>query len=247
MVTEAIILAGGLGTRLRSAVPDLPKAMAPVNGRPFLEYLLRFLENNCIERVVLAVGYRSEAIRKHFGLRWEGLELSYSIEDEPLGTGGALVEAIGQVRGQWAFALNGDTFLGLDYQHMAAALERCPDATLAVALRRVSDTSRYGAALVAGGRVLGFSARGTRSEGLINAGTYLIRREICERYSLTGKFSWEQDFLEPRAAQVRPLAFECDAHFIDIGIPESLEQAQTLVPDWIAQTNVKPSLRSSRN
>jgi D-glycero-alpha-D-manno-heptose 1-phosphate guanylyltransferase len=234
VVTEAIILAGGLGTRLRPAISDLPKAMAPIAGQPFLKYLLQFLEMNGVCRVVLAVGYRKEAISEFFGSSYGGLKLLYSLEDEPLGTGGGLLQSLAFVESPFALVLNGDTFLRLNYQAMAATLDHHQDPQLVVALRPVADTARYGAALVAEGRIQGFAARGTRRPGLINAGCYLIARDIFRRYPMPRKFSWEQDFLQARASEVRPIAFECDVPFIDIGIPEALAEAQTLIPEWMS-------------
>jgi D-glycero-alpha-D-manno-heptose 1-phosphate guanylyltransferase len=234
LVTEAIVLAGGLGTRLRSVAPDVPKAMAPIAGQPFLAYLLQYLEAQGIERVILAVGYRSEAISDFFGEHYQDLKLVYSVEDEPLGTGGALLQALPNVDGAFTFVLNGDTFLRLNYPAMAAKLEQSPDTDLMVALRQVPDTRRYGAAVVVRGRIQGFMARGTEGPGLINAGCYLVARDIFQRYPMPRKFSWEEDFLEPRASEIRPIAFECDAPFIDIGIPEALEEAQTLIPEWLS-------------
>lgn len=233
-MTEAIVLAGGLGTRLRSVVSDLPKAMAPIAGQPFLGYLLQFLKAQGMARVVLAVGYRSEMIRDSFGSRYQGVDLVYSVEDSPLGTGGALQQALPAIEGGFAFVLNGDTFLRLNYSTMTQALGSRPDASLAVALRHVPDVSRYGAALVSDGRIQGFAARGSHGPGLINAGVYLVARDLFQRYPMPAKFSWEADFLEARAAEVRPIAVECDAPFIDIGIPEAFEQAQTLVPEWLS-------------
>lgn len=237
MVTEAVILAGGLGTRLRSAVADLPKAMAPIAGRPFLTYLLQFLEMNGMRRVVLAVGYRKEAISNFLGSTYGNLKLLYSVEEEPLGTGGALLQSLAYVDGP-SLVLNGDTFLRLNYRAMAAAFDdqpadSMPDPRLLVALRPVADAGRYGAALVAGGRIQGFTARGTPGPGLINAGSYLIDRDVFQRYPMPRKFSFEEDFLQARSAEVRPLAFECEAPFIDIGVPEALQEAQTLIPEWI--------------
>ncbi len=233
-MTEAVVLAGGLGTRLRSVVSEVPKAMAPIAGQPFLGYLLRFLSGQGMERVVLAVGYRHEIIRAAFGSRYQGLELVYSVEEEPLGTGGGLLRALPHVQGSFALVLNGDTFLRLDYRAMARVLEDSPDAQLVVGLRRVTDASRYGAARVARGRIEGFTARGTRGPGLINAGSYLVARDIFARFPMDARFSWEADFLEARVADLHPIAFECDAPFIDIGIPEAFEQAQTLIPEWLS-------------
>ena len=233
MVTEAIILAGGLGTRLRSAVPELPKAMAPIAGQPFLSYLLRFLEANGLRRIVLATGYRNEAIRGFFGDQYGKLEIVYSVEDEPLGTGGALLRALPFIEEEFAFVVNGDTFLRLDYQEMASVGTRYPGAQVVVALRHVQDAARYGSAVVVDDRIQGFQARGTAGPGLINGGCYLVRRDLFANYSTPAKFSWEADFLEARAAALQPIAFRCDAPFIDIGVPEAFEQAQTLIPSWI--------------
>jgi len=236
VVTEAIILAGGLGTRLRPVVSDLPKPMAPIAGRPFLTYLLQFLEMNGVRRVVLAVGYRKETICSFFGSSYGGMKLRYSSEEEPLGTGGGLLQSLAYVDDPSALVLNGDTFLRLNYQAMAATLDHQPDAPLVVALRPIENASRYGAAIVAGGRIHGFTARGTAGPGLINAGCYLVARDIFQRYPMPPKFSWEEDFLQSRSPEVRPIAFECDVPFIDIGIPESLHEAQTLIPEWISAT-----------
>lgn len=233
MVTEAIILAGGLGTRLRSVAPDLPKAMVPIAGQPFLTYLLRHLEENGVRRVVLAVGYRHEPIRDFFGSKYGALQLVYSVEPEPLGTGGALSQALPYIEGPFTFVINGDTFLRPDYRAMELVLKRDEDLDLVVALRSVSDASRYGRAVVAAGRIQGFTASGTPGPGLINAGCYLVSRDIFHRYPMPGKFSWEHDFLEARTPEIRPAAFPCDAPFIDIGVPEALEQAQTLIPAWV--------------
>ncbi len=233
MVTEAIVLAGGLGTRLRSAVPDVPKSMAPIAGQPFLAYLLQFLEANGIVRVLLSVGYRHEVIRDFFGSRFGRLQLAYSVEEEPLGTGGALLRSLALVEGPFTFALNGDTFLRLDCTEMASILERYGDSLVAVALRHVADAGRYGGAVISDGRVVRFHARGTAGPGLINAGCYLVNKDIFRRYPMPEKFSWEQDFLEAKAAEVRPIAFPCDVPFIDIGIPEAFQQAQTLLPTWM--------------
>lgn len=233
MVTEAIILAGGLGTRLREAVPELPKAMAPVAGRPFLAYLMDFLQQNGIRRVVLAVGYRYQPIRQFFGSHYGGLDVTYSIEDEPLGTGGALQRALALVEGEFAFALNGDTFLRVDYKTFGAMAERRPRLQLGVALCRVADASRYGSVMVNQDRIEGFKARGFSGPGLINAGSYLVNRQILKTYRMPVKFSWEADLLQARVAELQPVAFECDGPFIDIGIPEALAEAQRLIPELV--------------
>lgn len=233
MVTEAVVLAGGLGTRLRSAVSDLPKAMAPIAGQPFLAYLLRHLEQSGIRRVVLAVGYRHEAIQDFFGSAYGAIRLDYSVERELLGTGGGLRQALQYVQDAYAFVVNGDTFLRLDFAALAAMLEHSEGIELVVALRQIGDASRYGRAIVSSGRIQGFTADGTPGPGLINAGCYLVRRDIFERHPMPPRFSFERDFLEARITDVCPVAFPCDAPFIDIGVPEAFQDAQTLIPAWL--------------
>src|SRR6266404_9021237 len=153
---EAVVLAGGLGTRLRAAVSDVPKPMAPVQGRPFLERLLDYWIGQGVRRAILAVGYMHETIRRHFGEQYRGCAITYSIEHQPLGTGGALVQALPLVEGKTFLALNGDTYFAVP---LAALCEfhqqRGADASLSLFR---SDNPRYtGIALAADGRITSFS------------------------------------------------------------------------------------------
>lgn len=150
--TEAIILVGGLGTRLRAVVSDMPKPLAPVANRPFLHWLLDGLERQGISHVVLATGYMGDVIREALGERFEGMELDYAHEKTSLGTGGALWGALKQCREQRVFVLNGDTWLGQSLHLLAA---EAPDADLVLSVRSVTDRSRYGSVRVEGNRVLG--------------------------------------------------------------------------------------------
>ncbi len=231
-VNEAIILAGGFGTRLRPVVSEVPKPMAPVAGRPFLSYVLDYLEAQGIRRVILSVGYRNEIISNFFGRRHGSLNIDYSVEEEPLGTGGGLKRALELPEGPFVFGLNGDTFLRLNYRAMAGLVESRANLALAIALRAVEDAGRYGRAVLSGERVQGFAASGTAGPGLVNAGVYLMSRDLFERFPVAPKFSFEADFMQARAAQVLPFAFVCDEPFIDIGVPESYRQAQDILPDW---------------
>jgi len=228
-VTEAIVLAGGLGTRLRSVVPGLPKVLAPIAGRPFLCYLLDYLAQQGLRRVVLSVGYRCQDIVDAFGDRYGDITIDYAIEQEPLGTGGAIAAALDMIEGPGAFALNGDTFLHLDYQAMARACAEEAPGTMVMALYEVPDTARYGRVMVNKNRVDGFSS-GVRGTGLINAGVYLIPRGLSEQFPPKARFSFEKEFLEARVNEIRPLAFVCDGVFIDIGVPEAYREAQRLLP-----------------
>lgn len=225
---EAVVLAGGLGTRLRSVVPDLPKPMAPVAGRPFLELLLGALESKGFERAVLSVGYKSQLLMDYFGDRFRGLELTYAVESTPLGTGGALRLALSRCIESHAYVFNGDTYLDLDVQAVEARWQR-EHAPIIVA-RHVSDTTRYGRLTVVDGRVVGFES-GISGQGLINAGCYVLPVDIVAREPALEKFSFEADFLSTAIQHSRFNVYVCDGQFIDIGIPEDYERAQTELRD----------------
>jgi len=227
---QAIVLAGGLGTRLKSVVPDLPKPMAPVAGRPFLAHVLDRLVDAGFERAVLAVGYRFEAIRDYFGADYRGMALHYSVEYTPLGTGGAIRLAADQITALPVFILNGDTYLELDYPAMLAAHRRA-SAALSMAVCRVPEVGRYGALEIEGDTVYGFLEKGGAGTGDINAGVYLLGAEILRQIPAGAAYSFEQQLLVPRVAELRPLAFRTAGRFIDIGIPEDFERAQ----HWFAR------------
>jgi D-glycero-alpha-D-manno-heptose 1-phosphate guanylyltransferase len=224
---QAVVLAGGLGTRLRAAVPDLPKPMAPIAGRPFLEILLRALAARGVTRAVLSVGYRAEAIVSHFGHDFEGMRIEHAIEDEPLGTGGATRLALGLCDADPVLVTNGDTFLDLDLAALRAAWTG-DDVPVLVA-REVPDTSRFGRLVVRGDRIVGFAEKGASGPGLINAGTYLVRRDLLAGFQAGARFSLETDVLVPRAATGALRVFVTDGTFIDIGVPEDYARAQTLL------------------
>jgi D-glycero-alpha-D-manno-heptose 1-phosphate guanylyltransferase len=226
---QAIVLAGGLGTRLRGVVPDLPKPMAPVAGRPFLAWILDRLVDSGFERVVLAVGYRHEAIRNHFGDAYRGVALQYSVEDRPMGTGGAIRLAADRVTATPVFVLNGDTYLDLDYRAMLKAHPR-GGGQMTVAGSEVADVSRYGALDLKDGHIVGFREKGHAGPGVINAGTYLLSAGILERIPRGEVFSLEQQLLVPMVSEIRPGAFVTEGMFIDIGVPEDFARAQQLFP-----------------
>ncbi|NOT82076.1 MAG: NTP transferase domain-containing protein [Gallionella sp.] len=222
---EAIILAGGFGTRLRQVVPDLPKPMASVAGRPFLEILLTALARKGFSRVVLSLGYLSEKVVAYFGDQFAGIELVYEIEDTPLGTGGAIRQALGRCKADHVFVFNGDTYLDVEASDIEAHWQ-AHHAPIIVA-RALPDTARYGRLDVVNDRVLGFSEKGLVGSGLINAGCYVLPRDILDEYPCGQPFSLEVDFLAKAVTQQRFDAFVTMGHFIDIGIPEDFARAQT--------------------
>lgn len=227
----ALILAGGLGTRLRTVVGDTPKPMAPIGDQPFLAYLLDRLDQAGFDRIVLSVGYRAEVIQAHFGTQHRGVELMYAHEREPLGTGGAIRAAMAVCGQQPLLVLNGDTYLEIDYHRFVEFHRLQPDApALSLALRKVPDSSRYGTATLVGDRIVGFAEKHAHGEGLINSGIYLLEPDAFDGVSLPERFSFENDFLAPYCVRLRPRGFVTDAYMIDIGIPEDFYRAQRELP-----------------
>lgn len=225
-IIKAVILAGGLGTRLRSVAPDVPKPMAPIDGRPFLEYVLENLTRQGVGEFVLCLSHMRGLIMDHFGGSWKGVPLSYSIEERPLGTGGAIVQAFRQFQLVNAIVLNGDTFLDADYPAIWRKFARTK---LAMTLASVPDAARYGAVKTGNGHVVGFCEKGMHAKGLVNAGVYRIGRSLFENVP-DGAFSFENDFLAPRISQLLPPYHETDGYFIDMGIPESYRRACLELP-----------------
>ncbi len=220
---EAIILAGGLGTRLSSAVPDLPKALAPVNGVPFLDYVLTLLIKNGIDHFVLAVGNKAQLIISHYGFEYKGIKIDYAFENEPLGTGGAIKNALAYCEQDRVFVINGDTFMDVNFAAMYAfhAEQGRPITLCAKPMR---DFDRYGSLEIRNFRVNRFIEKKPTKIGRINAGIYLVEKSVFEQIPET-VFSFEKHVLENEKFHVS--AFESDGYFIDIGIAEDLERAQT--------------------
>jgi D-glycero-alpha-D-manno-heptose 1-phosphate guanylyltransferase len=222
MEFDAIILAGGLGTRLRSVVADLPTCMAPVNGRPFLEILIGRLRRQGTGRLILSNGYLSEAIEAWVREKYPDPQISIIREETPLGTGGAIRAAIAYSEAQDVLVCNGDTLFDVD---VAALFDfhRAMKADCTVALKPMRDFERYGRVELGGdGWVKAFREKEPCAEGLINGGVYVIRRDALLGLDLPEKFSFEEGFL----AKHRIAGMVQDAYFIDIGIPEDFARAQ---------------------
>jgi D-glycero-alpha-D-manno-heptose 1-phosphate guanylyltransferase len=220
-----MILAGGLGTRLAAKLNGVPKAMAPVAGRPFLEILLKQLKRAGCTRVVLSVGHLHAVIQKHFGASFNGMRLDYAIEDVPLGTGGAIRAALTQVTEKSVLVLNGDTFLDADYADLMRFHE-AEGAGLTIAITHRADVSRYGGVIVSGRRIAGFEEKGRVGAGWINAGAYAMKKDFRWPKVLTERFSFETEFLATEIDRIAPAAYEVDGFFLDIGVPEDLDRAQ---------------------
>lgn len=225
MNKEALILAGGLGTRLRSLVPNAPKPMADINGKPFLSYLLRDLAQKGFRSVILAVGYKADSIKDFFGESFEGVTISYSVETEPLGTGGAVKKALRQIQENDFFIMNGDTFFDVPYDLLSQFYrERGSEFTLV--LKKVTDSDRYGSVVFDNDlKVVSFREKQFLYEGYINGGVYISNKDYLKALfdSYPARFSFEKDFLEKMKGEL--LAFPHDGYFIDIGIPEDYARA----------------------
>ena len=227
MIKQAIVLAGGFGTRLQKVVQEVPKPMAPINGRPFLDYQLNYLKSYGIERIIFSVGYKHEHISGYFGVEYQGLKITYAIEHEPLGTGGGIKNAFEQVKKGAALVVNGDTMFKVDLKDFFAR-HQAAEAVISLALRKVEDVSRYGAVSTdSNGRITGFSEKGAQSgPGLINGGVYLIEKDFFSSHPFPEKFSMEKDAFE-QYYQTDPIfGFAYDSYFLDIGIPEDYQKAQ---------------------
>ena len=229
-ITEAVILAGGLGTRLRDAVPDLPKCMAPVAGKPFLHYVISHYKNQGIQRFILALGYKHEIITDFIESEYSNLEFDFSIEEEALGTGGAIRLACNRAVNKTVVALNGDTLykVALDklsgFHEMAGA-----DCTLS--LKPMHQFSRYGVVeLNKDYSIKSFREKMYYEQGLINGGVYALHVKRFLAEELPSRFSFEKDYLEALYQQKRMFGVMQDEYFIDIGIPEDFRRAQTELP-----------------
>lgn len=233
---DVVILAGGKGTRLQSVVADVPKPLAPVGGRPFLDYQFAQLRQMPGRgKVVLAIGHLAERVIAHYNAHRPMLDLAFSIEARPLGTGGGLRNALGLTTSRQILVLNGDSIFHWDIGAICAAHQRCA-ARATLSLLEVEDVSRYGSVSVEGGRVTSFFEKSREPRpGLINAGVYLFERDAVAAILENENVSLEQQVL-PALAEAGALAaapFRSD--FIDIGLPETYKLASTLVPRLFPQ------------
>lgn len=219
---ELIVLAGGLGTRLRSVVEDLPKPMAPVAGRPFLEHVLQWAGTQGVTHAVLAVSYQWEKIQAHFGNHFQQIALSYSVETQPLGTGGGLRAALEYTTEPQIYSCNGDTLFPVNLTNLLT-VQKQHDYVVTLATRTVADVSRYGLIQTQDTHITAFSQELQPKPGEINGGIYVISRSWLSQWELGLRFSFEQDAL-PHCQQAG--AYHAEQYFIDIGIPQDYQRAQ---------------------
>ncbi|TWF41583.1 D-glycero-alpha-D-manno-heptose 1-phosphate guanylyltransferase [Chitinophaga polysaccharea] len=226
MTQECIVLAGGLGTRLRSVVADKPKCMAPLGAHPFLYYLLQYLHHQGITHAVLSLGYLSEQVIDWCNSMELPLRVSFTVEPEPLGTGGGIVHALPAITGEEVFIVNGDTYFDVN---LAALYQfhQAQQAPLSLALKPMQQFDRYGSIeLDALQKITAFHEKQYCENGLINGGIYLTSIHFLKSLALPEKFSFEKEVLEPGVVAGQLYGFVSDTYFIDIGIPEDYEAAK---------------------
>jgi D-glycero-alpha-D-manno-heptose 1-phosphate guanylyltransferase len=228
-----IILAGGFGTRLKHVISDIPKPMAPVNGKPFLHYLFLSLSVQEIKEVVLSVGYKSNVIEEYFGVEYLGIKITYAREEQPLGTGGGIKQAFQFVEDH-AYVLNGDTFFDVNLNELSTFyFDNAAD--IALALKPMKNFDRYGTVVLNQSRISAFAEKKPMDTGLINGGVYFFGRNVFDEIS-EQKFSFEKDVLEKYVQQKKICGKIFDNYFIDIGIPEDYAKVQS---DFAATTNAE--------
>ena len=227
MIKEAIILAGGLGTRLKNTVPDLPKCMAPVADRPFLFYVINYLRSQGIERFVFSLGYKHEIIEDYLNDEFSTLNYQFSIEEEPLGTGGAIQLACSKTDNENIVIANGDTLFKADL-HEAWLFHNHNIAECTLLLKPMRDFDRFGVVEVSEDNlVISFREKQFYKTGTINGGMYILDKNKFLDEEFPSKFSFEKDYLEKYYSQRRIYGLIQDDYFIDIGIPEDYNRAQS--------------------
>ena len=231
MITTAIILAGGLGTRLKDTVPDLPKPMAPINDRPFLEYQMDYWINQGVTKFILSIGYKREIIMNYFGKSYHCASIEYAVEENPLGTGGGLLVAAQHLTEPF-LVLNGDTFIEVDLNEFTN-FHRKSQSEWTFALFRISDSDRYmGMDINSDGKILSLQSTADDVNGLANGGVYLIEPSSLDRleWKVGDSFSLEDQLLSDFLSSGGDLfGMECSGKFIDIGVPEDYHHAAKIL------------------
>ena len=218
-IREAIVLAGGLGTRLRSEIGEFPKPLAPINGEPFLTHVFKYLQKNGINKVVLSVGYKWELIEEKYGKQWKDISIKYAVENERLGTGGAMKLAMEQIDSDDFYVLNGDTLFDVNLLTLETFHFK-NKAQCSLALKELKNVDRYGCVDIQGDKIASFQEKEFRKETIINGGIYCVNKSITNEFPKTTIFSFESDYLEINTLKKSIYGCLFNEYFIDIGIPE---------------------------
>ncbi len=221
MSTTCVILAGGLGTRLKQAVPDRPKCLAPVGDTSFLAIQLRLLKTQGITDFVLSLGYMADLVCKEIERLKSEFSIKYVIEEQALGTGGAALYAMQFFDIEEALVTNGDTFLNGDLGALLQPLNTANNELCRMAVVKVGDISRFGGIEVNGNLVTAFAEKGGSGAGLINAGFYRTSRQAFDQYGFRAgaAFSFESNLMPQLSSRQQVTAVEINGDFTDIGVP----------------------------
>jgi D-glycero-alpha-D-manno-heptose 1-phosphate guanylyltransferase len=226
MITEALILSGGMGTRLKDTVPDLPKVMAPIDGIPFIYFLIKNLQKKGITHFIFLLGYKHEIISNYLDTYFPDINKTYVIEETPLGTGGAILQGLQYCSQETVAITNGDTYFDVDLTQMEL-LHNKNRSICTLALKPMQNYDRYGSVLFDNDFLISdFIEKKFTEEGFINGGFYLLDKQSFLKYSFEKVFSFEKDFLENKNRNKNMYATIQDSYFIDIGIPEDYSKAQ---------------------
>lgn len=226
---EVIILAGGEGTRLKPVISDMPKPMAPVHNRPFLEYILMWLREYKVTKLILSTGYMAEMVRSYFGDNFRGIPVEYSYECEPLGTGGGMLRALNRTTGENVAVINGDTWFPVDLDILLAK-HLSLDGGITLALKLITESDRYGSVMMdKDGTIKKFLEKQYLLEGYINGGIYMLRKSYVLGLDLPDKCSFETDVLEQEATSGMIKGIVFGDPFLDIGIPEDYGKAELVL------------------
>ncbi len=226
---DVIILAGGMGTRLKEVISDVPKPMAPIKNKPFLEYILNWLSGyESVSKFVLAVGYKSEIIKNHFGQSYQNIPITYADEYDPLGTGGAILNALKACSSNEVLIVNGDTYFPIDIDKLQKFHQE-QSKPLSLALKKMTDFDRYGTVEIKQDMIIKFNEKKYCQEGLINGGIYVINKNWIEQQEYPLKFSFEKNVLEEIVSLNLLNGKIFDNDFVDIGIPEDYKKAESIV------------------
>ena len=225
---EIIILAGGFGTRLRSVISEIPKVLAPIKEKPFLEHMLKNFQNNGITRVIMAVGYKKEYIQEYFGNNYGNMEIAYSIENKPLGTGGAIKKALSLCNEENVIVTNGDVFTEINYKELLEH-HKNSQGDISLVIKEMKNFDRYGSVKIKDGRIIEFCEKKKMEKGFMSVGCYVFSKHTLLEFEDDTNFSIEKDFFEKEVNSLYFTPYIYKGQFIDIGIPEDYELAQQVI------------------
>jgi D-glycero-alpha-D-manno-heptose 1-phosphate guanylyltransferase len=241
MIKEAIILAGGLGTRLQAVVADVPKCMAPVNGIPFIDFVITYLKGEGITRFIFSLGYKNEIVIGHLNFAWKDIDKVFVIEEEPLGTGGAIKKACEVVNDEHVVIVNGDTIFNINLTTLEEE-HQFKHAECTIALAELSNFDRYGTvSFNEMGTVTAFHEKQFCKTGFINGGIYILNKKKFLLRLLPEKFSFEKNYLESFTGSGIFNAQHYYSYFIDIGVPEDYEAFQQKYSNSIPTNKIQSS------